>query len=235
MKKATYTIWMIGLLILIALTTPYLWYILKVLFIPKNGDFWGQEKLYTWILVGIIVSFVLRKVLKNKSCFFETFSHELTHTIVALFFGRKIHSFHVEDSGAGMIFSSGKSYSHIPVALSPYCLPIFTYLFLGLRCIVEYDSLWICDFFIGLSLYFHYHCFKSQIGNYQTDINQYPLSFSYTYIITAWLINICIILVAVFPNMNEKKGIFGYGVFSSFIRLLTEWWNNLIEIIGIFL
>lgn len=235
MKKATYIIWMTVLLMLIALTIPYLWHILKVLFIPKNGDFWGQEKIYTWIFVGILASFVLRKILKSKSRFFETFSHELTHTIVALLFGRKIHSFHVEDSGTGMIFSSGKSYSHIPVALSPYCLPIFSYLLLGLRCIVEYDSIWICDIFIGFSLYFHYYCFKSQIGNYQTDINQYPLSFSYLYIITAWIINICIVLVAVFPNMNGKNGIWGYGIFSSIIRLYSEWWNNLIDYVNFFL
>jgi len=128
-----------------------------------------------------------------------------------------------------MIFTSGNNnYSLIPVALAPYCLPIFTYFLLAFRCIVGEHFLWICDLCIGMTLCFHYYCFKTQIGNHQTDINQYPLSFSYFYILTAWIINICIILVALFPNMNEKKDIMGYGVFSSVMRLGVEWWNNLL-------
>lgn len=235
MKRTTYILWMIGLLILFVLTLPYFCYILKVIFIPQNGNFWGQEKIYTWVIVGGLTIFLLRTLLRSKSSFIETFSHESTHAIVAFLFGRKVHSFHVEDSGSGMIFTSGNNnYSLIPVALAPYCLPIFTYILLGFRCIVAGNHLWICDIFIGMTLCFHYYCFKTQIGNHQTDINQYPLSFSYLYIITAWLINICIILVALFPNMNEKNGIWGYGVFSSILRLATEWWKDLLLYINWF-
>ena len=219
---------MVCLLILFVLTLPYLYYILKVIFVPKNGGFWGQEKIYTWVAVGALFTFLLKILLKSKSRFFETFSHELTHVIVALLFGRKVHSFHVEDSGSGMIFTSGNNnYSLIPVALAPYCLPIFTYILLGFRSIVADNHLWVCDIFIGMTLCFHYYCFKSQIGNQQTDINQYPLSFSYSYIVTVWLINTCIILVALFPNMNTKNGMWGYGVFSSILRLGIEWWKDL--------
>ncbi len=226
MKRITYFIWMIVLSLLFVLTIPYLWYILKVIFIPKHEGFWGQEKIYGWLLFGIIVYFLLRMIIRSKSSFIETFSHELTHTIVAFLFGRKVHSFHVEDSGSGVIFTSGNNYSLIPVALAPYCLPVFTYLLLAFRCIVGDNYLWLCDIGIGMTLCFHYYCFKTQIGNHQTDINQYPLSFSYFYIFTAWLINICIVLVALFPNMNGKKDIMGYGVFSSVLRLGAEWWNS---------
>lgn len=229
MKRFTYIIWMIVLSILLVLTIPYLWYIMKVIFIPKHEGFWGQEKIYAWIFVGIFVSLSLRMIIRSKSSFLETFSHESTHALVAFLFGRRVHSFHVEDSGSGMIFTSGNNnYSLIPVALAPYCLPIFTYFLLAFRCIVGEHFLWICDLCIGMTLCFHYYCFKTQIGNHQTDINQYPLSFSYFYILTAWIINICIILVALFPNMNEKKDIMGYGVFSSVMRLGVEWWNNLL-------
>lgn len=225
---------MIGLLILLVLTIPYLWYILKVVFIPKYGDFWGQEKIYTWIFVGILLYLFLRMLIRSKSSFFETFSHELTHALIAILFGRKVHSFHVEDSGTGMIFTSGNNnYSLIPVALAPYCLPIFTYFLLVFRCIAAYNHLWICDLCIGMTLCFHYYCFKTQIGNHQTDINQYPLSFSYLYIVTAWVINICIILVALFPNMNTKNGILGYGVFSSVLRLGKELWKDLLFYINL--
>lgn len=226
---------MTSLLILFMLTLPYLWYVFKVIFIPKNEDFWGQEQIYAWVFVGVLVTYIIRIFIRSKTCFFETFSHEMTHAIIALFCGRKVHSFHVEDSGAGMIFTSGSNnYSLVPVALAPYCLPIFTYLLLIFRCIVADCHLWICDICIGMTLCFHYYCFKTQTGNHQTDINQYPLSFSYFYIMTAWLINTCIILVALFPNMNDKNDIWGYGVFSSFFRLGTEWYDNILFYINLF-
>ena len=226
---------MVGLLILFVLTLPYLWDILKKIVIPEHGGFWGQEKTYTWVFAGGLVTFLLRLLIRSKSNFVETFSHESTHAIVAFIFGRKVHSFHVEDSGSGMIFTSGNNnYSLIPVALAPYCLPIFTYPLLAFRCIVAENHLWICDMCIGMILCFHYYCFKTQIGNHQTDINQYPLSFSYFYIVTAWLVNICIILVSFDPDMIQEN-IWGEGVFSSALLLVMKWWENLQDYIQWFI
>lgn len=231
MKKTVYIVWLFVLVVLFVLTLPYLWYILKVIFIPKNGEFWGQEKIYLWMSVGVLAFALLRLLLKTNLRFAETFSHELTHAIVALFLRRRVHSFHVEDSGAGVIFTSGdSSYTLVPVALAPYCLPIFTYMLLSVRWLMNPNGLWIFDILIGMTLCFHYYCFKTQIGNHQTDINQYPLSFSYFYIATAWIINLCIILVSLFPNMNmnEQGSTWKYGVFSSLWRLCSEWLDNLL-------
>ncbi len=229
MKKSTYICWMLALTLIILLTLPYFLYILKVIFISKSGNFWGQEKIYIWCAIGVSLFLLLRAIIRSKSRFIETFSHELTHALVALVLGRKVHSFHVEDSGSGVIFTSGNNnYTLVPVALAPYCLPIFTYICLAIRCLVSHDNLWICDIIIGITIGFHYICFKTQIGSYQTDINQYPLSFSYFYIITAWLLNICIILVSLFPNMNVRDGVWEYGVFSSILRLIIEWWQNIL-------
>lgn len=217
---------MVCVLIIFALTLPYLLDILKMVFIPKPGGFWGHEITYMWVMVGGLITLLLRLMIRSKSCFIETFSHEFTHAIVAFFLGRKVHSFHVEDSGSGMIFTSGdRNYSLIPVALAPYCLPIFTYILLVFRCIVADNHLWICDTCIGMTLCFHYYCFKTQIGNHQTDINQYPLSFSYSYIVTAWLVNVCVILVSFDPDMIQKD-IWGKEVFSSVLLLIIKWWEN---------
>lgn len=227
MKRTTYIIWMLALSILLVLTIPYLWNILKELFIPQQGGFWGQEKNYAWLFAGILISVLLRAVIRSKSSFLETFSHELTHVFFAKLLGRKVHSFYAEDSGTGNIYTSGDNkFLLIPVALAPYCFPIFTYALLLFRCIVGVSYLWICDLVIGMTICFHYYCFKAQIGNHQTDINQYPLSFSYYYIVTAWIINISIILMAVNPDMNNKNGIMGYGLISSIIKLGIEWWKN---------
>ena len=219
--------WMVALSLLMGLTLPYLWEILKVIFIPKHGAFWGEEKTYMWVVIGIFTYLCLRLLIRSKSRFLETLSHELTHAAIALLCGRRIHSFHVEDSGSGMVFTSGnKNYSLVPVALAPYCLPLFSYILLAIRCIVDKESLWICDILIGMITCFHYICFRTQLGNYQTDINQYPLSFSYYYIVTSWVINICIFLVSFNPEIFAKVT-WGRGVFSSLLLLATHWWENL--------
>ena len=233
MKKTTYIIWMIVLCFLFALIAPYFLYILKVIFVPKNGGYFGQEKYFFWSFVGVMAYAISRFLIKSKSRFLETFSHEATHTLVAFLFRRKVHSFHVEDSGSGMIFTSGNNnYSLIPVALAPYNLPICTYLLLSIRFLINDNGLWLYDILVGITICFHFYCFKTQIGNHQTDINQYPLSFSYTYILVSWIINLCIILPSFFPNMNGDETasppIYYYGVWSCMSRLVTECWNNLI-------
>ena len=227
MKKSSYILWMVVLSLIMGLTLPYLWEILKAIFIPKHSDFWGEEKTYKWVVIGIFTYLCLRLLIRSKSRFLETLSHELTHAAIALLCGRRIHSIHVEDSGSGVVFTSGNNnYSLVPVALAPYCLPLFTYILLAIRCIVDKDSLWVCDIFIGMVTCFHYICFKTQLGNYQTDINQYPLSFSYYYIVTSWVINTCIILVSFNPEIIEKCT-WGRGVISSLLLLVTHWWENL--------
>lgn len=126
--------------------------ILKKVFIPEYDRFWGHEKTYTWVMAGGLVAFLLKLLIRSKSSFIGTFSHESTHAIVAFFFGRKVHSFHVEDSGSGMIFTSGNSnYSLIPVALVPYSLPVFTYILWAFKCIVADNHLWICNICIEMT------------------------------------------------------------------------------------
>ena len=120
--------------------------------------------------------------------------------------------------GKGVVLTSGNHNSMLPpMALAPYCLPLFTYLLLSIRCLLDYHDLWIYDMLIGFTICFHICCFKCQIGNHQSDINQYPLLFSYWYIILFWVINLCIIAVAFFPK---------YNVYTSFWRYITAIFSN---------
>ena len=124
----------------------------------------------------------------------------------------------MQKKAVALYIQSGKyDYALAPMALAPYCLPIFTYLLLSIRCLMDFHGMWIYDVIIGMTICFHFFCFKNQTGSYQTDINQYPLSFSYLYIITALLINFCVIWVAFFPQ---------YNVYTSFWRLVTSVWEN---------
>lgn len=220
---------MVVLSVLLLLTLPYLFDILKIIFF--KGNVFSQLEMYKWAFVGIILYYFIRKYVMKNVLFYETWSHEHTHLLTAWFFNRRIHSIHIENTGSGVIFTSGNNnYTLIPVALAPYCLPILTYALLIFRFLLKFRGMWIYDILIGMTLCFHYYCFKTQTRSYQTDINQYPLTMSYYYIFVFWIINTCIILTSFFPNMNgygkyEPKG--DLGLISCLWRLVCEWWDNL--------
>ncbi len=223
MSKISYILWMVILALLILLTLPYLWEVLRVVFFPKRASLWAQLGIYMWAGVGIFAYSVFHWFVKKNIKWLETFSHEFTHAVVALLFLWRIHSFHAEE-GHGLVEITGtKPYGKVPIDLAPYCLPVFTYLLLSIRGLMSHQGLWIYDILIGVTIAFHFFCFKNQTGNYQPDINRYRLSFSYFYIFTALIINFCIIWVAFFPQ---------YNVFTSFWRYLTTLWHNLIAFIS---
>lgn len=220
--KLSYVFWIVSLSVLLALILPYLYQIGSIIFFPNNVSILRQLEIYKWLGVGIAIYSILHHFSKKNIIWFETFSHEMTHIIVALFFGKRIHSFRA-DEGSGAIFTSGhKRMDDLPISLAPYCLPIFTYLLLSLRCLLNDNMVWVYDIILGASICFHFFCFKNQTGNYQTDINQYPLILSYLYILTALIINICIILVAFFPQ---------YNVYTSAWRLIKAVYSNFIYLL----
>lgn len=234
MSKFAYIIGMVLLVILLLLALPYLWQLIGIIFVPKRSTLWQQLEMYQWTAIGFGLFAFARRFIKNNITFAETFSHEFTHTFFAIIFNRRVHSFHAE-GGSGVVYTSGKNKkSLVPIALAPYCFPIFTYFLLSVRWLMNFHGVWVYDILIGITLCFHFYCFKTQIGNHQTDINQYPLTFSYTYIVTAWIVNLCIILPSFFPNMNgigHAEPLYHYGVWSSIYRFLGECWNNLVSIL----
>lgn len=208
------------LVALLLLMLPYAWELFSILFLSPKIPVLSQLELYKWAFGGTVAAIAMGRFFDKNLSWLETFSHELTHIIVALFFFRKVHSFHAgEDSG--VVYTSGTNRSTlIPMVLAPYCLPIFTYVLLAFRSLISVHGMWIFDIFVGGSLAFHIHCFWRQTGSYQPDINQYPLFFSYLYIYVARLVNVCIITVAFFPH---------YNVFTSVWRLLCALYDNLLD------
>ena len=220
MKKTTYIISVVLLSLLLLLTIPYAVKIFCIILFPQRIDVLRQLSIYQWVAVGVVAFAIIHSVVKKNMPWLETFSHELTHIFVALVFFRRVHSLRAEE-GSGVVYTSGEhEYGLAPMALAPYCLPIFTYILLSVRCLMDFHGMWIYDILIGMTICFHFFCFKNQTGNYQTDINQYPLSFSYLYIVTALLINFCIIWVAFFPQ---------YNVYTSFWRYVTSVWSNAVD------
>lgn len=157
---------------------------------------------YLWLIAGVCIFPLMNKFFIKNMELTKTFTHELTHTITGLLLFRRIHSFHAEERGNGVVWSSGNDNIRFMTSLAPYCFPIYTFPLLMLRCLIAQPFLPIIDILIGFSLGLHIVCFSEQTRNYQTDINQFPLWFSYVYILSVWLFDISIILLSYIPKLN---------------------------------
>lgn len=227
------------LLVVLALLLAYeTWRIGVAVFLPKPPmTMWGNLEMYQWTAVGVVVYLVLRAFIINCSNardftmlwgvvrirlswfsknlkWFEVFTHELTHTVVSLLLFRKMSDFQAGER-SGVTWTSGGKLSGVFVTLAPYCLPIYSYFLLMLRPIVSTEGLWIYDILLGITLAFHFVLFATGTRNYQTDINQHPLLFSYSFIAVALLFNINSILVSFWSSKN----------------IYTAWWYCLTEIV----
>lgn len=174
---------------------------------------------YKWTGVGSGAYFLLRLLpcIKKNEGFMQTFSHELTHTIVGLMFGRKIYSFKATNGDGGEMWHSGGRFGDMFISLAPYCLPIFTYAFLVLRIIGAWKLLLWFDILIGFTLAFHIVCFARQTRNYQTDISSQGYLKSYLFIVLFGLFNATIILLSI------RK-----GIVNSVTYLLSQYWQDIV-------
>lgn len=185
---------------------------------------------YQWICVGILGYAVFHHFVSKNRDFLETFSHELTHGVVALLFLREITSFQANKNN-GVIWTRGKRWTQTFVSLAPYCLPIFTYIMLLLwslvatRSLVATGALLPLDIIVGVTIAFHFFCFKSQTGSYQTDINQFPLWFSYIYIWVFRLFNVLVILLCYMPDRATGHPLKLWG---AIWYLVVHLWKDLI-------
>lgn len=183
-------------------------------------------RVYQWFLYGAAGYFVLRLIpaIRRNEKWLQTFSHELTHTLVSIMFFRKIHSFQAEAEGTGAVWHSGKRrFGSIFISLAPYCFPIFTYFFMILRILGSEEMFYIFDILIGLTAAFHFMCFWKQTGNYQTDIQGQGYARSYFFIIAWRLFNATIILLTVRMGIVDAVT----WIFPEYWNTLTVWWETL--------
>ena len=108
MKTYKYHIGIFLLIVLFVLTIPYAWKLVQIVFFPKHVKVLQQLSLFQWAAVGFVSYSIIRRFLNKNILWLETFTHELTHIVVAMLFLRKVHSFHVEE-GSGVVYTSGQS------------------------------------------------------------------------------------------------------------------------------
>lgn len=174
---------------------------------------YAHYQTYMWFGIGLAGEIILGLFLKKNREWLQTFSHELTHTIIGFFFFQKIHSFEANATGEGAIVRSGRQ--NILISLAPYFIPIYTFFFLIIRTIVNAQAIPAFDCIIGFTFAFHMTCFISQAKPYQTDLQKHGTFFSYVFIITFLIMNISIVLLSIDMNL-----------WMAFKNYFVECWND---------
>ncbi len=200
------------ILILIVLTfvefLPVVWYAITHLAV------------YQWFIYGFVAYFILRrlKFVSQNEELKMTAAHERTHEFVGRLFLRKIHSIEIHENHGAVCHSGGK-FGSMFISLSPYCLPIYTYLIIFFRILGANKLLYVFDVFIGLTLAFHIVCFWNQTYPKQSDIQGQGVIRSYLFLIVAWLFNATIILLTI------RKGIVG-----AITYIFPQYWGDIVAV-----
>lgn len=177
---------------------------------------------FMWVTAGAIIFPLMNKFWEKNIKFIKTSTHEHAHAIVAILLLQRVHSIHAEDKGSGMVTTSGNLRLGYLVTLAPYCFPFYTIGFMMLRSIIIPTYYPIIDLVIGFTIGLHIVCFKEQTGNYQPDIQKFPLWFSYSYIAAILVFITCLLLTAFLPTVN---------IFTAFKVFALDLWQYLSAIL----
>ena len=140
----------------------------------RVGWDWRHPGNYVGLFAGFaaygvfLFTMIIPRVRHNLNWFMK-FTHELTHTLVALLFIGKIREFVVRDRECYVSYLTGPI-GYIPITLSPYCIPIYTFMLFPFRFAGDSHYMIVFDFLIAFSYAFHIHSFIKQTRFSQPDI-----------------------------------------------------------------
>lgn len=205
------------------LTYPlvFLWLVLGIAAVlPAIAAVPGNWRNYIWLGAGFVAYLLLREIpfLRKNENWLEVFSHELSHTVVGLFFGRRIHSFNAGQA-QGKVSYSGWRFGDFFISLAPYCLPLITYALLAFRLIGQPELFYVFDFLTGLTVAFYCHTFATQTGAYQSDISEQGLVRAFVFIVSAWIFNLTVILLAM--RMGLLKAM--WQILQAYWHYISTW------------
>lgn len=122
-----------------------------------------------FLAYGVFMLFLLIPRMKHNLNWLMKFTHELTHTLVALLFFGKIKEFVVKDRECYVSYLTGPV-GYVPITLAPYCIPIYTFMLFPFRFAGDSHYMIIFDALIAFSYAFHVHSFIKQTRFSQPDI-----------------------------------------------------------------
>ena len=192
------------------------------------GNYVGQLAGFAIYIVFAIVLSILR--IGHNLNWFMKFTHELTHTLMALLFFKKINEFVVKGKECYVNYKVGKyGIGYTPITLSPYCIPIYTFMIFPFRFAGDYHYMIFFDALIAFSYAFHLHSFIKQTRFTQPDIVNCGIARSVTYLAFTHLAVASLILAI--PKGGVLKA-FARVFFEYPMQILTDpsgWANEIIK------
>jgi hypothetical protein len=152
----------------------------------RVGWDWRHDGNYVGLFAGFaayglfLVSMIVPRMRHNLNWFMK-FTHELTHTLVAVLFFAKIREFVVKDRDCYVNYKAGPI-GYVPITLSPYCIPIYTFMLFPFRFAGDSHYMIVFDALIAFSYAFHVHSFIKQTRFRQPDIENCGKPRSVTFI-----------------------------------------------------
>ncbi len=215
MKIWKLTLWMIFLIVFFILLVASIGDVFEVVF--------THYARYLWFLIGAVLMLLLHFINKKNRDIFMKAHHELTHMFLDVITLKEIVKIKV-DKQKGSVESNGNSFMLEIVDLAPYCLPLFAYVIMLFGYFFARDMSYVFFILLGFAYTFHILCIKfdfksfKEMGRHQNDINQYPLIFSYSYILCFWLFNTFIVLISVRSDVFSAYAF----MFESFKETITN-------------
>ena len=199
----------------------------------RVGWDWRHDGNYVGLFAGFaayglfLVSMIVPRMRHNLNWFMK-FTHELTHTLVAVLFFAKIREFVVKDRDCYVNYKAGPI-GYVPITLSPYCIPIYTFMLFPFRFAGDSHYMIVFDALIAFSYAFHVHSFIKQTRFRQPDIENCGKARSVAFISFVHMAVIALILAT--PKGGVLKAI--YRVFWEYpIDIISNpvvWFHDIIR------
>lgn len=177
---------------------------------------------------AMFLIFLISPKIRHNLTWFMHFTHELTHTLVALIFFRRIEEFVVSRRDCHVRYEN-KPVGYVPITLSPYCIPIYTFMLFPFRYFGASHYMFAFDVMIAFTYAFHVHSFIRYTRYTQSDIEGCGLVRSTAFISFVHLAVLALILAM--PNGGMKLAI--QRVFWEYpVQLLTDpsgWLHDVVK------
>lgn len=177
---------------------------------------------------GLFLVLMIVPRMRHNLNWFMKFTHELTHTLVAVFFFAEIREFVVKYRDCYVNYKAGPI-GYVPITLSPYCVPIYTFMLFPFRFAGDSRYMIVFDALIAFSYAFHVHSFIKQTRFRQPDIENCGKAKSVNFITFVHLAVISLIMAT--PKGGVLKAI--HRVFGEYpIDILSSpagWFHDIIR------
>lgn len=155
---------------LAVLLIPCVWAVIREL--VQMTPLVAQEGFSSWwrYLLGA-VSYLVFEQLLRKPMWLYVVGHELTHAISGILSGAQVHSFKATSKGGQVKLSKSNAF----IALSPYIIPFYLFLLVGIYSLLHLyvpnkEITWIFEFLLGAALMFHLSLTFAAFHSHQSDL-----------------------------------------------------------------